>query len=291
MSEEVSNAEEQAPAETVEQTQEQSFTEKSPTGFVENFLGNIQDDDVKGAGFWKNLEGKNETEVGRYIKELQSFAGKKGDIPKEDASEEEWNEFYQKLGRPESIEGYDFDVNDEFTSLVGEEEAQSISNGIAEFKEKAFKMGASAEQAEDLVNWYLGGIAETAEAEAKEQEEMIQEMENELRGKWGEGYDGMVSGIESMLTSHGLPEENLKIAKEAGLLSDPAFAVALGNIATRFQDDPEIGFHQQRTVAGLQDQLAEMEMEVANYISEGKKVPTHIATKRIELMKKLGDNL
>lgn len=87
----------------------------------------------------ENLEGKDETEVGRYIKELQSFAGKKGDIPKEGASEEEWNEFYQKLGRPESVEGYDFDVNDEFTSLVGEEEAQNISNGIAEFKEKHFK--------------------------------------------------------------------------------------------------------------------------------------------------------
>ena len=50
-------------------------------------LSQIDNEDVKSAGFWKNLEGKDANEVGKYIKELQSFAVKKGDIPKDDDTE------------------------------------------------------------------------------------------------------------------------------------------------------------------------------------------------------------
>ena len=32
----------------------------------------IDNDDIKSAGFWKNLEGKDDNEVGKYIKELHS---------------------------------------------------------------------------------------------------------------------------------------------------------------------------------------------------------------------------
>ena len=77
MSEEVTT-EETTTEEVVETPVEESNTQ--PESFVGSMLSQIEDESVKEAGFWKNLEGKDATEVGKYIKELQSFAGKKGDI-------------------------------------------------------------------------------------------------------------------------------------------------------------------------------------------------------------------
>ena len=289
MSEETTNEEvvEEVSTETTQETTENT----EPSSFVSSMIGQIEDAEIKDAGFWKNLEGKDATEVGRYIKELQSFAGKKGDIPKPDAAEEEWNEFYTKLGRPENTDGYDFTIGDEFAELVGEDSAPFFERAVEGFKEKAFELGASADKAEGLVDWYLGMVAQEIEESEAAMKEAEAEMDKELREQWGDGYDGMMNGVEAMLRANGMPEENLQFAKETGLLKDPALAMTLGNIAARFQDDPEIGHHQTNTTAGLTDQLFDVNQEISRYLKTGEKIPPHIQEKRISLMKKLGNNL
>ena len=287
MSEEATN--EEVVEETTEEVVEESNTQ--PASFVSSMLEQIDDAEIKDAGFWKNLEGKDATEVGKYIKELQSFAGKKGDIPKPDATEEEWSEFYGKLGRPENTDGYDFTIGDEFRELVGEDSAPFFEKAVEGFKEQAFKMGASADKAEGLVDWYLGMVAQELEESEAAYKEAEAEMDKELRGQWGDSYDGMMNGIEAMLKANGMPEENLQYARESGLLKDPALAMTLGNIAARFQDDPEIGHHQTGTMAGLKDQLFDVNEQVKDYIRSGKKIPDHITQKRVDLMTKLGENL
>ena len=277
--------------EVVEEVAEETPVEESSGSFVDSMLSQIDNEDIKSAGFWKNLEGKDANEVGKYIKELQSFAGKKGDIPKSDASQEEWDAFYNKLGRPENVDGYDFTIGDEFTKVVGEESAPFFEDAVEEFKKEIFKIGASADQAENLVDWYLGFVANSIEEDNKAVEENMQAMEAELRKEWGDSYDGMMNGIEVMLEANGMPKENIEFAKEAGLLKDPSFAVALGRIATKFGDDPEIGHHQTNTMAGVRDQLFDVEQEVKEYLKTGKPIPKHISDKRMDLMNKLGENL
>ena len=44
-------------------------------------------------------------------------------------------------------------------------------------------------------------------------------------------------------------------------------------------------------MAGIRDQLAEVEMEVMEYLKVGKNIPPHIAQKRMDLMSKLGEDL
>jgi hypothetical protein len=285
--------------EEVVETVEEVVTEEAPVeesneqpeSFVDSMLSQIEDENIKDAGFWKNLEGKDATEVGKYIKELQSFAGKKGDIPKSDASEEEWAEFYSKLGRPESTDGYDFTIGDEFRELVGKDSASFFENAVEGFKEQAHSMGASPEKAEELVDWYLGMVAKEIEESNTAMKEADEAMDKELRGEWGDGYDGMMNGITAMLKANGMPEENLQFAVESGLLRDPAFATTLANIAARFQDDPEIGHHQTNTMAGLKDQLFDINQEISEYLKTGTKIPDHIQQKRKDLMNKLGENL
>ena len=275
----------------VEETGPVEEVAEATTNFVDSMLEQIEDEDVKSAGFWKNLEGKNANEVGQYIKELNSFAGKKGDIPKKDASEEEWNKFYSKLGRPESPEAYDFDVNEDFKEAVGEEAMPYFEQAVKGFKEQAYKLGANTDQAEEMLDWYLSMMVDSTTAQKETLEEEAKQKDIELRKAWGDQYDGMERGIEALLRSNGMEDEHIEWAKKSGILKEPTLAITLGNIASRFEDDPEIGHHQTKTLAGLHDQLAEVNMDVMEYIKTGEKVPPHIAQKRKDLMDKLGDNL
>lgn len=274
--------------EVVEEVAEQPTEEVTEQAFVESMLSQIDDEDVKSAGFWKNLEGKDANEVGKYIKELQSFAGKKGDIPSKDASEEEWNEFYAKMGRPESIEGYDFTVNDEFKELVGEEAVPFFEQAIDGFKEQAFKLGASVDQADELVDWYLGQIAEDVQETNKVNEQYYADQEAELKKEWGDAYDGMNDGIKAMLMNNGMSAEDVD---SLGITGNAALAKTLGNISKSFADDVEIGHHHTNTMAGLKDQLFDVNQQIKELLTTTGNIPQHIQEKRIDLMRKLGDNL
>ena len=136
MSEEVVNEE------VVEETTETPVETEATPGFVESMLEQISDDDVKSSPMWKELAGKSADEFGQYVKELKSYVGKKGDIPKADATDEEWNEFYSKLGRPESVEGYDFVLNEDFKEVVGDG-IDFYNSALDGFKEQVFKLGAT----------------------------------------------------------------------------------------------------------------------------------------------------
>ena len=274
--------------EVVEETTEQATEEVTEQAFVESMLSQIDDEDIKSAGFWKNLEGKDANEVGKYIKELQSFAGKKGDIPSKDASEEEWNEFYGKMGRPDSIEGYDFGVNDEFKELVGEEAVPFFEQAIDGFKEQAFKLGASVDQADEMVDWYLNQIAEDVQETNKANEAYYAEQEAEIKKEWGDAYDGMNDGIKAMLMNNGMSVEDVD---SLGITGNAALAKTLGNISKSFADDVEIGHHHTNTMAGLKDQLFDVNQQIKEFLTTTGNIPQHIQDKRIDLMRKLGDNL
>ena len=280
--EEVVESTEEVVETPVEETTEQ---DAGSVAFVDSMLEQIDDEDVKGAGFWKNLQGKNANEVGQYIKELQSFAGKKGDIPKSDASEDEWNDFYSKLGRPENVEGYDFSINQDFADIVGQDAASAYATAIEEFKKEIFKIGANADQAEGLVDWYLERAANTTLQTKEAFETAEKEKTDELKKAWGESYDGMNKSIEGLLRNNGMEDEHIEWAKQSGILNEPTLAITLGNIANRFADDPEIGHHQTKTLAGINDQLFDVEQEVVEYLKTGTPIPPHIREKMDYLYK------
>lgn len=288
MSEEVETPVEETVEEAVEETTEQSSEELA---FVDSMLSQIDNDEVKNAGFWQNLKGKNANEFGQYVKELQSFSGKKGDIPKEDASEEEWHEFRTKLGWKEDIKAYDFEPNDEFKEIVGEESYEYFDGVVGAMKESLHAQGLSPDQAESVIDTYLEFTANDLQNRNKNMEEVNKLQDTELRNKWGEGYDSILNGIKGLLSKYGMSDETIEAMESSGVLTEPDLALTLGKISAEFEDDPEIGHYHTKTDAGIREQLFDVNAEVLGYIKTGTKVPDHIAQKRKDLMEKLGDNL
>ncbi len=289
MSEEVETTVEEVVEETsVEETTEQTSEE---VAFVDSMLSQIDNEDIKNAGFWQNLKGKDANEFAQYVKELQSFSGKKGDIPKDDASEEEWNEFRSKLGWKKDIEAYDFEPNDEFKEIAGEESFEYFNGVVGKMKETLHAQGLSPDQAESVIDSYLEYTANDLQSRNKNLQEVNELQDAELRKEWGDGYDSILNGIKGLLSKYGMNDETIEAMETSGVLTEPDLAITLGKISAQFDDDPEIGHFHTKTDSGIREQLHDVNAEVLEYIKTGTKIPPHISQKRKDLMEKLGDNL
>jgi hypothetical protein len=254
---------------------------------MESFLESMTDEDVKGHKMWENLKGKDANEVGRYFKELKSFTGKKGDIPGKDATDEQWGEFYSKLGRPESADAYDFEIGQEFVDLVGAEAMPYYEGLIGTIKDQAFAMGASSDKAEAAVDSLLAMVAEQTEGVNAELAKVTEANKAALEKEFGDGFDSINSSIDALMKNNGMTQEQVDWARENGIFTEPAIAIPLAKLAAKFADDEEIGHHQTQTQSGVADQIAALDHEMGEFIAKGDAIPQYMHDKRNELWAKV----
>lgn len=133
---------------------------------------------------------KSPDDLWNQFANAQSLIGKRpAGIPTSDAPPEEWDKFYQTLGRPESPDKYGL------PKIDGLPEGFDISPYEGKFKELAHKVGLSPKQAEKAWQEYmgleLGAQSENAKAQAErqaQQEKEFNDLSNKLFGDQFEAY-------------------------------------------------------------------------------------------------------
>ncbi len=79
----------------------------------------------------------------------QSLVGKRpAGIPEDTASEEDWNNFYKEMGRPEAADKYEFEAQEFPEGITPDEEF------LGNAKETFHKLGLSQKQAAGLKKWF-----------------------------------------------------------------------------------------------------------------------------------------
>ncbi len=143
------------------------------------------------------------------------------------ADKGELDQFYNKLGRPADISGYEIPV------------PQGISTDFADAaKVKFHELGFTALQAKELVAWnneYLAG------AQAKQQEAYAQTIaqENEaLKKEWGAAYEQELGMAKNAAKALGIPAE--QIDKLEGSLGFANLMKMMANIGRRIGEDKYI---------------------------------------------------
>lgn len=97
----------------------------------------------------EKFKDKTPADLAKSYKELQSFVGKpKYDVPAKDAAPEIMVEFYKKLGVPENVDGYTFDLPD---TIKNDPAAQAA---VKEFASVSHDLKLTAEQAKGIQGWY-----------------------------------------------------------------------------------------------------------------------------------------
>ena len=116
-------------------------------------------------------------------KEFTSFAkeaidlGKNGlRVPGADATPEDWDAFYGKIGRPESPDKYE---------IKFAEGTPVDDNLLGAFRGIAHKIGLTSQQAQQLGEWWAGQAQGMAEGEGAEGKASLEEWDKQLTTDWG----------------------------------------------------------------------------------------------------------
>jgi hypothetical protein len=151
------------------------------------------------------IETNNWNGVDDIINSYTELESKGSDFKMPDGTNaDEMNAFYDKLGRPENTDGYDFDIG---------EYDQDVSYNA--FKEAAYKHGLTAAQAEGL---YKDGDTLAKDYHSKREVRIKEENEKtlgELKQEWGKEYEGRIEGARKAFKDMGLDDD---IAEEIGSL-------------------------------------------------------------------------
>ena len=133
-----------------------------------------------------------------YINATRMIGQDKMIVPNKNFTEDQWEEAYIKMGRPESFDKYTLDTKSDVVPL----DEQAIKN----FQEQSFKLGLNNEQANGILNFYKNNM-EAADKQAKVDAETTQAQAQQLlRQEWGREYDTNINKAKSLANANLAPE-------------------------------------------------------------------------------------
>jgi|TARA_A100001515_G_scaffold97821_1_gene78737 hypothetical protein len=133
-----------------------------------------------------------------YINATRMIGQDKMIVPNKNFTEDQWEEAYIKMGRPDSADKYSLDIKSDVVPL--DEQA------IKSFQEQSFKLGLNNEQAKGVLDFYKNNMeAQTQQAKVDAETSQAQ-AQNLLRQEWGRDYDANIAKAKSLATANLAPE-------------------------------------------------------------------------------------
>lgn len=165
-----------------------------------------------------------------YI-ELEKTLGKeKIPVPGDNASPEEMDLFFKKLGRPDTPDAYKIDLPD---GAELNDEAFKMYKGIAH------KAGLTNKQFDGLVRAALEAEQGIAEKMAADFQAQLDASRKELQQDWGEKYNENVHKADLALEKSGI-KGIWEWADRAGIRNDPTFTRLMAHYGNALSENSDI---------------------------------------------------
>ena len=133
-------------------------------------------------------------------------------------TDEDWKKAYAFLGKPETIEGYEFTPNEELPDELKLDEQMATS-----FKEVAHEIGLNPHQYEKLMSSYMAMNEQGFKARKEQMDAELLASEKELKETWGQAYDQNIEMARNIVKKY---DNGGKLTK---LLETPFNGSSLGN--------------------------------------------------------------
>ena len=178
-----------------------------------------------------------------YINATRMIGQDKVAVPNENSTDDQWNEVYGKLGRPESADKYKLEVNSEI--------AQIDEGSIKSFAENAHKLGLNNKQAQGILEYYKNSMEGSEQQSRIDTETAQANAEQELRKEWGRSFDENLKKAGSVAKANMDPEILDMQLKDGTRLGDhPAVIKGFANIANLMSEDKMIGTDEDSATGG-----------------------------------------
>ena len=165
-----------------------------------------------------------------YINATKMIGQDKLVIPNNNSTEDQWNEVYEKLGRPESADKYALDAKSEIISMD--------ENAVKSFAEQSHKLGLNNKQAQGILEFYKNNMEGTAQQSKIDTETAQVQSEQQLRQEWGRDFEGKVKQAGALAKAN-IDAEVLDMQLQNGIrLGDhPEIIKGFAKIASMMSED------------------------------------------------------
>ena len=178
-----------------------------------------------------------------YVNATRMIGQDKVAVPNNNSTEDQWNEVYNKLGRPESADKYTLELK---TDVAPVDE-----NVIKGFAQNAHKLGLNNKQAQGILEFYKQTLEGSAKEMSVNMESAQAEATNTLRSEWGKTYDENLRKASSVAQTYLEPELLDTQLRDGSRLGDnPKIIKAFANIANLLSEDKIIGTEADNVLQG-----------------------------------------
>tara|TARA_X000001382_G_scaffold106272_1_gene81643 strand:- start:36 stop:878 length:843 start_codon:yes stop_codon:yes gene_type:complete len=179
----------------------------------------------------KSLENINDIEslAKSYVHAQKLVGTDKIPVPNKHATEDDWNAVYKRLGRPDTPDGYKFNLP---------EDQKVDENGLKVFADHAHKLGLLPNQAEGLVKFYNEMQSNQLQEADSTALAGRQKAMDELQSEWGAAYKQKVDQANNVVASvfpQGFMSTNLADGTKLG--DHPAVIKAFADLASKMGED------------------------------------------------------
>ena len=133
-----------------------------------------------------------------YINATQMIGQDKVAVPNKNSTEDQWNEVYDKLGRPESADKYSLNVKSDVVPID--------EGSIKQFADNAHKLGLNQKQAEGILDFYKTNMEGMAQQSQVDTETAQAQSAQELRQEWGREFDTNVKKAGALAKANMNPD-------------------------------------------------------------------------------------
>ena len=199
-------------------------------------------------------------------------------MPNDNFTDEDWNQWYQAGGRPETAEDYNIQRPDDFPEQFWDVDR---TKG---FQKLFHEIGLSKKQAEKLVEYNNKEVLEHLKAQEQREEQDFNAIQDKLHSEWGSAYDQKVhignTAIEKGCENVKDPDFKERVLEKVN--KDPDLIRLCSNLGSKFVESRIIETPQIPTPGDIQSQIDKAVAD-PSYLSE--KHPNH--KRQVELVHKL----
>lgn len=170
-----------------------------------------------------------------YVNAQRMIGADKVARPGKSWTDDQYNEFYSSIGRPDSADAYEFDVS----GVMSDEEASS-------FRQAIFEAGLQPRQVSRLEK-FINELSDNAQTTTQTRtEEAVFEAEQQLRSEFGQAFEQRMglaqSAARTLLGNEGMEMfENVQLADGRMLGDHPDVVRMFANLAEQIGEDNLVG--------------------------------------------------
>jgi len=191
-----------------------------------------------------------------YINATRMIGQDKVAVPNENSTEDQWNEVYGKLGRPESPDKYKLEVKSDVVPLD--------EGAVKSFADNAHKLGLNNKQAQGILEYYKNSMEGSAQQARVNTETAQANAEAELRKEWGRSYEDNIKKAGAVAKANMSGDIlNLELKDGTRIGDHPDVIKGFANIANLLSEDKLIGTESENV-----DRGTDYEAEISKIVND-----------------------